>query len=123
MGLEAIGKSKDTAVIEIKDPRTGTVVQNADGSNMTITVYGPYSSKYKRAIYDLSDAERPKDAVDAYEERGLQVLLGCIESWNISITEEPLEFSVDAAKMLFTDYRWVRAQIETVFSDSSYFLG
>lgn len=56
MALRDIGTVKDTTVVTITDPRSGKPLKNADGSDMTVTLHGPYSARYKRVMRDQQQA-------------------------------------------------------------------
>jgi len=131
MGLNDIGKVKETSDVELTHPATGEVLLNDDGTPMTITVHGPYSSTYK----SISHAQQNKRLMKAQRTGGkmslsaeeieassLDLLVKCTESWNLTLDKEPEEFSQDKARQVYLDYPWVREQVDAVFGDTRAFL-
>ena len=132
MGLNDIGKVKETTDVELMHPATGEVLLNDDGTAMTITVHGPYSSTYK----SISHAQQNKRLMKAQRTGGklnlsaeeieassLDLLVKCTESWNISLGDEKEEFSQDKARQVYLEHPWVREQVDAVFGDTRAFLG
>jgi len=131
MGLNDIGKVKETSDVELTHPATGEVLLNDDGTPMTITVHGPYSSTYK----SISHAQQNKRLMKAQRTGGkmslsaeeieassLDLLVKCTESWNLTLDKEPEGFSQDKARQVYLDYPWVREQVDAVFGDTRAFL-
>ena len=132
MGLNDIGKVKDTTEVELVHPRSGETLGNEDGSPMTITVYGPYSSHYKAVSHAQQNARLAKAqrmggkmslTAEELEASSLDLLVKCTESWNITLDKKPEEFSQDKARQVYTEHPWVREQVESVFGDNRAFFG
>ena len=134
MALSNIGKPKDTTEVELTHPITGEMLLNDDGSTMTVTVYGPYSDTYRKINHDqqnkrLMRAQRTGGKVnltaEEIEASGLELLVKCTADWKITLEDgkgvEP--FSHDAARDVYTQYPWLREQIDAVFGDTKAFLG
>lgn len=131
MGLKAIGSVKDTTDVEIVHPATGEVLLNDDGTPMTITVYGPYSSTYKSVSHAqqnkrLMKAQRTGGklnlSAEEIEASSLDLLVKCTADWNITLDDKPEDFSQDKAREVYKEYPWVRDQIDAVFGDTRAFL-
>ena len=131
MGLNAIGVVKDTTDVELVHPKTGETLTNDDGSAMTITVYGPYSSTYKATLHAQQNKRFMKAqrtggkmnlTAEELEAEGLNLLVKCTAGWNITLEKEPEKFSQDKAREVYTQHPWVREQIEGVFGDTRAFL-
>ena len=131
MGLKAIGSVKDTTDVEIVHPATGEVLLNDDGTPMTITVYGPYSSTYKSVSHAqqnkrLMKAQRTGGklnlSAEEIEASSLDLLVKCTADWNITLDDKPENFSQDKAREVYKEYPWVRDQIDAVFGDTRAFL-
>ena len=132
MGLNDIGKVKETTDVELMHPATGEVLLNDDGTAMTITVHGPYSSTYKSVSHNqqnkrLMKAQRTGGklnlSAEEIEASSLDLLVKCTESWNISLGDEKEEFSQDKARQVYLEHPWVREQVDAVFGDTRAFLG
>lgn len=132
MGLNDIGKVKETTDVELLHPATGETLTNEDGSVMTITVHGPYSSTYKA----ISHAQQNKRLMKAQRTGGklnltaeeieassLDLLIKCTAGWNITLDKKPEEFSQDKARKVYTEMPWVREQVDAIFADTRAFLG
>lgn len=131
MGLNDIGRMKDTTEVELVDPSSGEIVRNADSSPMTITVYGPYSSHYK----SVSNAQQNRRLMKAQrmggkinitaeeiEASGLDLLVKCTVGWNLSLDEKPEKFTPEKAREVYIAHPWVREQVDAVFGDTRAFL-
>lgn len=132
MGLRDIGAVKDTTDVELYHPATAEPLLNADKSTMTITVHGPYSEKFKavqRAQMNrrLARAQRAGRSTDIKAEQieaeTLEQLIECVESWNLTVKDEPEDFSTENVRAVFEEFPWVREQVEAVFGDARAFLG
>jgi hypothetical protein len=131
MGLNDIGVVKDTTDVELVHPKTGEILTNDDGTPMTITVYGPYSSTYKA----ISHAQQNKRLMKAQRMGGkmsltaeeleastMDLLVKCTAGWSITLDTEPEAFSEDKARDVYAKHPWVREQIDAVFGDTRAFL-
>lgn len=132
MGLKDIGTVKDTTEVELLNPKTGELLTNdVDGSPMTITVYGPYSSTYK----SINHAQQNKRLMKAQRTGGklgltaeeidasaLELLVKCTADWNITLDEKPEKFSLDKVREVYQEYPWVRDQVDAVFGETRAFL-
>lgn len=131
MGLNDIGKVKETTDVELLHPATGEVLTNDDGTPMTITVHGPYSSTYKA----ISHAQQNKRLMKAQRTGGkmsltaeeieassLDLLVKCTEGWSLTLDKKPESFSQDKARQVYIDHPWVREQVDAVFGDTRAFL-
>jgi len=132
MGLNDIGKVKETTDVELLHPATGEVLLNDDGKPMTITVHGPYSSTYKAVSHAqqnkrLMKAQRTGGklnlSAEEIEASSLDLLVKCTESWNLTLDKKPEEFSQDKARQVYLEHPWVREQVDAVFGDTRAFLG
>jgi len=132
MGLNDIGKVKETTDVELLHPATGEVLLNDDGTPMTITVHGPYSSTYKAVSHAqqnkrLMKAQRTGGklnlSAEEIEASSLDLLVKCTESWNLTLDKKPEDFSQDKARQVYLDHPWVREQVDAVFGDTRAFLG
>ena len=132
MGLNDIGKVKETTDVELVHPATGETLLNEDGTAMTITVHGPYSSTYKAVSHAqqnkrLMKAQRTGGklnlSAEEIEASSLDLLVKCTEAWNLTLDEKPEDFSQDKARQVYLEHPWVREQVDAVFGDTRAFLG
>jgi len=91
MDLLNIGKTKETTDVTLYNPVTSEVLTNEDGSEMTITVHGPYSKKYKTIAHAqqnrrLQKAQRTGGklnlSAEEIEAAGLDLLVKCVDGVN-----------------------------------------
>jgi len=132
MGLNDIGKVKETTDVELMHPATGETLLNDDGTPMTITVHGPYSSTYKSVSHNqqnkrLMKAQRTGGKLnltaEELEASSLELLVKCTEGWALTLDKKPEDFSQDKARQIYMEHPWVREQVDAVFGDTRAFLG
>lgn len=130
-GLNAIGKVKETTDVMLTHPVTGDPIYNADGSQMSITIHGPYSKRYKQISHEqqnrrLIKAQRSGGKLNLtaedLESSTFDLLVKCVEGWNVSLGAKPEAFSEEAVVKVFTDMPWVREQVDAAFGDTKAFL-
>jgi len=133
MSLRDVGTVKDTTTITLFDPATGKDLLNADGTAMTVAVYGPYSDRYKsvlRAQQQQRVAEitaKGRDSAtlnpDEMEAMSRELTLQCIADWNLTLEgDTTLPFSFEAAESVLTEFPWVRDQISVAMGNVGNFL-
>ena len=132
MALRDIGTVKDTTVVTITDPRSGKPLKNADGSDMTVTLHGPYSARYKRVMRDQQQARaesmgrgalRATLTADEVEEMQTEQLVACIDDWKITLEgDDPMPFSADAARAVLIEFPWLKDQLNIALGDVAGFL-
>lgn len=133
MGLRDIGTTKDTTDVALYHPVTGATLLNGDGSEMTITLHGPYSDAYKAAERSqtnrrLARAQRSGRGVqitaEQIEAESFDLLVKCVAGWNITLEKdgktEP--FSEANVRSVLTELPWIRAQLDAAFGDTAAFL-
>ena len=131
MSLREVGTVKDTTEITLYSPKTRGTLYNADGTPMTVTVYGPYSGEYRKVQHDLSNrrlqrAQRgggmsitAEEASEAAEE----LLARVIADWNLTVDKDPEPFTPEAVRAVLKEFPWVKEQIDTALGDTGAFLG
>lgn len=131
MSLRDVGTIKDTTVVTLKHPATRKPLPNADGTPMTVTVYGPYSARYKAVIREQQQArmgEAVGDALapltpDEIEALSDELMVRCIADWHITLEgDEPLPYSPEAAEQVIAEFPWLRDQINAAMGNVATFL-
>jgi hypothetical protein len=132
MGLEAVATVKETLDVKIVNPKTQEVILNEeDGSEMFITLHGPYSSKHKAKRHEQQNkrfaaAQKAGGNLSLTSEEldnsALELLVACTEGWNLSVGKKKETFSPERAREIYTKFPWVRKQVETVIGDDIAFL-
>lgn len=122
MGLNDIGKFKDTSTFELKHPASLEVLDNNDGSPMTITILGPYSKERKKVDYEVGKDRLNSDGdfFDFMEELAIR----CTVDWKITLDDDKglEEFSEDVVRQVYKDHPWIVSQVQTALGDASSFL-
>lgn len=126
MGLNAVGKVKQTTTVTLTDPETRKPLPGPKGKPMTVVLHGPYSKRYKAAVRAeqhrlVQEGSAPADgAADTF---GTAVLIACIESWNVSLEgDDVLPCTPETIRQVFDEHPWVQTQIETAFGSAASFL-
>jgi hypothetical protein len=114
-------KPKDTAVVEILDPFDSTP------TGITITVAGRYSQAARAATFALadkpSDVANP-DSAEAFDAKLLDLLAACTTAWTeVQEHGATLECTPSEAKRLYTEYPWLREQVQVAFLQTADFFG
>lgn len=131
MGLKSVGTVKETATVEMYDPATSETLLNNDGTPMTITFHGPYSKKYKTASNAqqnrrLMKAQRTGGKMnltaEELEASNMDLLVKCIEDWNITLDTEKEPFSEAKVREVFAELPWVKEQVDAAFGNTAAFL-
>jgi hypothetical protein len=86
---------------------------------MTITIYSPYSDKFRQVAHEeakkrLSKAKGGKAelTVDDYQDFTLDTLAATTEGWDIQFDKKTVPFSQEKAKELFKSLPWLVEQIK-----------
>lgn len=132
MDLMNIGKIKETTDVTLYNPINSEILLNGDGSEMTITVHGPYSKKYKAISHAqqnrrLQKAQRTGGklnlSAEEIEGAALELLIKCVDGWNITLSGEQPDCTEAKVREVFTELPWVREQVDTALGDAQAFLG
>lgn len=132
MDLMNIGKIKETTDVTLYNPITSEILLNEDGSDMTITVHGPYSKKYKSIAHAqqnrrLQKAQRTGGklnlSAEEIEAAALDLLIKCVDGWNITLGGEQPDCTEAKVREVFTELPWVREQVDAALGDAQAFLG
>jgi hypothetical protein len=102
---------------------------------MTITLRGADSDAYRQKQLKISNQRIKRSmsagsrnahvAIDAedLDKDALELLIASTVAWDgITINGELVEFSIDNVRQLYTEYPWIREQVDSFISDRSRFL-
>lgn len=132
MDLMNIGKIKETTDVTLYNPINSEILLNGDGSEMTITVHGPYSKKYKAIAHAqqnrrLQKAQRTGGklnlSAEEIEAAALELLIKCVDGWSITLGGEQPDCTEGKVREVFTELPWVREQVDAALGDAQAFLG
>jgi hypothetical protein len=127
MGLNSIGKVQDTATIELRNPEDGKPIPGPNKKPMSVTLYGPYSKTYKRAMREMQQARISSGgaAEMTYEESDAMqtdLLIACIIEWNVALDTDALPCDPDTVQKVFDEHPWVRDQLQIAHGSVARFL-
>jgi len=131
MDLLNIGKTKETTSVTLYNPVNSEILLNEDRSEMTVTIHGPYSKKYKTISHAqqnrrLMKAQRTGGKLnltaEEIEASALDLLVKCVDGWNITLGGEQPDCTEAKVREVFTDLPWVREQVDAALGDAQAFL-
>jgi len=135
--LSSFKPKTDTVLVELVNPLNGEPLFNPDGSPMSITVYGNHSSVYQQAQDEIADQRIAKSFASGkvqdptkslpktgdIREQTLEILVKATLEWNITMHKKSVDFSPEAVRSIYTDFPFIREQVEEKASDFEAFLG
>jgi hypothetical protein len=131
MDLMNIGTTKETTDVTLYNPVNSEILTNEDSSEMTITIHGPYSKKYKTISHAqqnrrLMKAQRTGGKLnltaEEIEASALDLLVKCVDGWNITLSGEMPECKESKVREVFEALPWVREQVDAALGDAQAFL-
>ncbi len=126
MDLKDLTPKSNTIEVELRHPSTGERLFNKDETPMVISVYGPYSKEYKKALYEntkgkITEGQSSLDIVEM-EELNIKVLAEATVSWNITFDGKNPELSKELAAEIYEEVFWIRSQIDEAVQKSLDFM-
>lgn len=122
MDLRDLTPKSDIVEVNLKHPTTGEPLTNGDGTQMTISVYGPYSKNYKEALYGKTQGKIKDGATDLsvveLEDLNLTIFAAATNSWNITFDGEQPELTEEAALKVYREVYWIKQQIDEAVSQA-----
>lgn len=108
----------DTYTFEVKSPVDGTVLTKDNGKPMTISIFGPYSDKFRKVAHDQAKKRmaKVKDAkaeitLEDYQDFAVETLAATVSGWDIQFGGKGVPFSEAKAKELFVSLPWLVEQL------------
>lgn len=131
MDLKNIGTTKETTSVTLYHPVTSEALLNDDNTEMTITVHGPYSKKYK-ALSNSQGNRRLQKAqrtggkmnltVEEIEASSMELLVKCVSSWNVTLDGEQPDCKEAKVREVFESMPWLKEQVDAAVGDAQAFL-
>ena len=130
MDLMDLTPKTDLIVVTIKHPSTDEPLKNEDGSEMTITVYAPYSKEYKDVVHGIANKrlkaaqnKKPTDyTMEELEAATLESLVKTTKEWNITYDGVKPKLTEAKAKEVYDKVFWIKGQIEGAVDTSLDFM-
>lgn len=113
----------DMHTFEVRHPVSAEVLTKDNGKPMTITIYSPYSDKFKQVAHAQAKKRLSKakgvDAqkeltIDDYTEFALDTLAATTHAWDLQFDKKSLPFSEERAKQLYKELPWLIDQVKDV---------
>ena len=131
MDLSNIGTTKETSDVTLYNPINSEILVNDDKTEMTVTIHGPYSKKYKSISHAqqnrrLMKAQRTGGKLnltaEELEASALDLLVKCVDGWNITLGGEKPACKEAKVREVFETLPWVREQADAALGDAQAFL-
>lgn len=131
MDLEKLPQSSDTQVVELYLPDTEEPILDDSGVPFSVTIHGPYSSRYKeitektqnrRLRMAQKSGRRLKVTAAEIRDEVENRMIQCVEDWNIQLGGKKLPCTEENIRDIFSRYGWIRDQVYIAMEDSSSFL-
>ena len=115
------------ALMVLRHPASGEELRADDGSDMCIELLGMDSPEYRQLIRAAASRNvsrgRKRPSPELLEQEAITLLAGVTKGWSgIVVDGENLSFSQEAAKQLYTDYAWIREQVDEFVGERGNFL-
>jgi len=105
--------TEDTIDVAIRDPETGEL------TDIVITVYPRNTRFYRKAIRRVATETMGSDDVD---DKTVEFLASITTGWkNIQSGTEDVQFSLEAARDLYSEFYWLSDQLDSATSIPSNF--
>lgn len=125
-------KQTETNIVELKLPdMEETPLMNPDGTPMTIEVFGLFSDRYRELVDAQQNARIRKASksggkisftAEEVRENRLNLMVGCVKSWNITLNGECPPCTPDEIKRVFKTYPFIRVIVEATMESPDNFL-
>lgn len=120
-------KVNDTAVLHLVDPETDTKMYDAEGKEVTITLYGKASKQYRDALAALSRKNLArKNKPQSFEtnvEDNIEILVAISKTSTLEMDGESVSTAATFRK-LYSDSGlfWIKDQVQEKLDDTAAFL-
>lgn len=121
------------AILKLKGPDGSILKDEASGEPWTIELLGSDAEDYVKVQKRFSDkrlrggiqkvANAPLNS-DELEAEGIELLVTATKGWeNLILDGKPLEYNNANARKLYTDFPFVREQVQEFINDRTNYLG
>lgn len=127
--LDTKKTSEEGRILKLRHPSTKEILTHG-GKEFSIVLRGSDSDEYNRVFKknmrkQMQLAKKNGNVVDAdvSESATTDMLVSMTVGWSgIYLNGAELQFSKEAAAKLYTDYRWIREQVDAFIHDRSNFI-
>ena len=115
------------ALMVLRHPASGEELTTDDGGQIYIELLGMDSPEYRQLIRAAATRNvsrgRKRPSPELLEQEGITLLAGVTKGWGgVVVGGEVIAFSPEAAKRLYTDYAWIREQVDEFVGERGNFL-
>lgn len=117
--LDVRAAADEGAELVLEHPVTGDPLEG-----VAIRVLGADSSAYRRAVKRIAERRHGKKRVslDDMERQASELMAAVTVSWrNIEVDGEAIDCTEENAIRLYTDYPWIREQVDRFIADRANF--
>lgn len=120
MDLKDLTPKSDSVEVILFHPSNHEILQNEDGTAMTVVLHAQHSKEYKKVLYEMTDArlnntsakDLTKFKAAEIEESSMSLLTKITKSWDITFDGEKPELTEENARKVYTEVFWIKEQLE-----------
>jgi hypothetical protein len=128
MDLKNLTPTSDTIEVILVHPNTLEPLMNEGTKKreMSITLHAPHSKEYKKLVHEQTDkrlaqmqkSKKVQISAADLEKSSIDVLAKATKEWDITYDGESPKLSVVKAKEIYTEYFWIKDQLEEAINDT-----
>ena len=128
MDLKNLTPTSDTIEVILVHPNTLEPLMNegTKKSEMSITLYAPHSPEYKKLVHEQTDkrlaqlqkSKKVQISAADIEKSSIDILAKATKEWDITYDGESPKLSVAKAKEIYSEYFWIKDQLEEAINDT-----
>ncbi len=127
MDLKNLTPKSDTIEVILVHPNTLEPLMNEGSDNeMSITLYAPHSKEYKKLVHEQTDkrlaqmqkSKKVQISSAELERSSIDILAKATKEWDITYDGEAPKLSVPKAREIYTEYFWIKNQLEEAINDT-----
>ena len=128
MDLKNLTPTSDTIEVILVHPNTLEPLMNEGTKKreMSITLHAPHSKEYKKLVHEQTDkrlaqmqkSKKIQISAADLEKSSIDVLAKATKEWDITYDGESPKLSVVKAKEIYTEYFWIKDQLEEAINDT-----
>lgn len=117
----------DSAVMEVRDPRTGIPIKDLDGTPWTIELWSPESAVSRQYTAEIDRRLRKRNGrdftSDELHEMGLERMTMLTRAWYIRRSGQGVPCDHKTVRQVYERWNWLFNQVAKFISDEVNFLG
>jgi hypothetical protein len=128
MDLKNLTPTSDTIEVILVHPNTLEPLMNEGTKKreMSITLHAPHSKEYKKLVHEQTDkrlaqmqkSKKVQISAADLERSSIDVLAKATKEWDITYDGESPKLSVAKAKEIYTEYFWIKDQLEEAINET-----